>query len=336
MKPIHIVYVMTWTGICGGSKIIFEHCNLLVNLGQKVTIMCNAPRPDWFAIDARVGFVDMSKTPSCDLIVVTYWRELGLFKGVGVPVVYFEQGDVHLFAPETFDAGSLGFIKKQISLPRYVFTVSNFAREKLRETFGVSAHVIPNAIDKGVFFHAKKRRRRATVITAIGSQFVYFKCIPNIISAVAVLKTKGYNIEFNWISPHTPTIANTTAIVNPPQTTIGDVLRRTDIYVCASLFESFCLPVLEAMTCGAAVVTTDNGGIRDFARDYYNCVIIEKNNVADMVAKIEMIINDPKLRARLVQNGAKTARQFDWAVVGEGLIKYYRAIVHEFSRTAIN
>ena len=37
-EKMHITYVMTWTGICGGSKIILEHANKLTQRGHKIPL----------------------------------------------------------------------------------------------------------------------------------------------------------------------------------------------------------------------------------------------------------------------------------------------------------
>lgn len=114
--------------------------------------------------------------------------------------------------------------------------------------------------------------------------------------------------------------------INPSQKEIGEYMRKSDIYVCASHYESFCLPVLEAMTSGAAVITTDNGGIRDFVKDGVNGLIIDKNNIADMVEKISILISDTKLRRNIAAAALDTAQAFDWDHTADKLINYYRDI----------
>ena len=334
---LHIVYVMTWTGLCGGSKIILQHCNELIRRGHKVSIVCHFPKPGWFPLDERVNFIQVpfgdvlcESILPCDVIVATYWKEIyECVEQNSAPVVYFEQGDTHLFEPNSMDIRTMQHIRKQLNIAPFVYTVSTFAKEKLLENFNVEAAVIPNAIDKKIFYPdiTKIASDKKTVITAIGSEHIGFKYIANIIVAVTLLKKLGNNIEFIWISPDEPSKFTTIpALVRPSQEKIGECLRRSDIYVCASLYESFCLPVLEAMTCGAAVVTTDNGGIRDFVENNMNALIIKKNNIADMMEKIEMLINDIELRYSLSSAAAKTAQTFDWTHTTDKLIDYYQDI----------
>lgn len=336
-ERLHIVYVMTWTGICGGSKIILQHCNQLVDAGHRISIVCYFPRPGWFSLNAAVTFIHVPRSkilcehiPECDVIVATYWKEIyECIEQRIAPVIYFEQGDTHLFDPESMGANLLKHIRKQISLAPFVYTVSTFAAEKLKENYNVKAHIIPNAVDKTIFYPASSAKKAAgkIVITTIGSEHIAFKCVFNVVVAVTLLKKLGHDVEFVWISPDTPSKLTTVPVkINPSQKEIGDYLRSSHIYVCASLYESFCLPVLEAMTCGVAVVTTDNGGIRDFVRDKVNALVADKNNIADMVEKLTILIDDVNLRENLSAEGMKSAQAFDWSQTVDSLVSYYQDI----------
>ena len=54
----------------------------------------------------------------------------------------------------------------------------------------------------------------------------------------------------------------------PEQSTlVDDLYNGSRIFLCTSTVEGFGLPALEAMACGAALVTTDNGGADDYAVD---------------------------------------------------------------------
>ncbi len=94
------------------------------------------------------------------------------------------------------------------------------------------------------------------------------------------------------------------------------------------MYESFCLPVLEAMTCGAAIITTNNGGNMDFVRENENALIIEKDNIEDIVNKIEKLLNDKKLKNFLVKNGVEESVQYSWNNTIEKIDKYYHEIAH--------
>lgn len=166
-----------------------------------------------------------------------------------------------------------------------------------------------------------------TSITIIGSEEFKFKNIEAILQVIRKLKER-YPIQLNWVTQTKPERNKEEAIINPEQKRIGDILRNTDIYICNSEYESFGLPTLEAMTCGATVITTDTGGMRDFVQDGKNALVIQKNDNKDMEEKIELLIKDNKLRQKLAEEGIKTAQRFQWENSIEKIEEYYRKIAN--------
>lgn len=334
-KYLNITYVMTWTEVCGGSKIILEQANRLTLLGHNVNLISHFPKPNWFPLNEKIKFIqvpwekvlceDIPK--NSDIIIATYWREIyECIEQKIAPVVYFEQGDFHLFDRKALDNRTFNYINKQLQTVPYVFTVSSFAKEKLKEIYNKDSYVIPNAVDDNIFFYREHEKNDIINITIIGAEQVEFKKIPLIIEAVNRAKKDGYKIKLNWITPTKPEKINEEAIINPKQIVIGDTLRKTDIYICASMYESFCLPVLEAMTCGAAIITTNNGGNMDFVRDNENALIIEKDNVEDICKKLKMLLDDEAKREAISAKGVETATEYSWKKTIEKLEKYYRNI----------
>lgn len=337
-EKLNITYVMTWTGVCGGSKIILEHANRLTERGHKITLLSHDVKPTWFKLNKKVEFIQVpwveilcKKIPKeTDIIVATYWREIyECVEQKIAPVVYFEQGDFHLFDLQKLDKRTFEYISNGLKTVNYIYTVSNFAKQKLEDVYNVESIVIPNAVDNNVFYYKEHEKNEIPNITIIGSENAEFKRIQNIIEAIKIIREKGYKVKLNWITPSEPIKhKELNPIVNPPQIVIGNVLRNTDIYVCASMYESFCLPVLEAMTCGAAIITTNNGGNMDFVKDNVNALIIEKDNINDIVNKIEKLINSRELMDSLVKNGVEESAQYSWDTTIGKIEKYYQEIAN--------
>ena len=158
-KNLHITYVLTHVGICGGTKIIFEHVNYLCRYKHKVTLVAHFDKPTWFPIDPRVQYIqvpfDQELTMGiveCDLIVATYWREIAeCISRKIAPVVYFEQGDYHLFEWDKVDEQEKEHIFKQLQLPTFIFTVSKGAASQLKKIFNRDAKIIHNGINDRIF-----------------------------------------------------------------------------------------------------------------------------------------------------------------------------------------
>ncbi len=107
---------------------------------------------------------------------------------------------------------------------------------------------------------------------------------------------------------------------DPPQNQIQKIYAGADIYLSASWDEGFGLPSLEAMACGTAVVTYDNGGSRDFAYDGRTAFVAPRRDESALASKLEMAVCDTNLRAKIAKQGYEcTLRMPTWQDQGEKL-----------------
>lgn len=335
-EKLHIVYLMVWTKVCGGSKIILEYANRLSRLGNKITILSYDQYPNWFKLDKEIEFIQIpideimeNRIPDCDIIIPTSWKNI--YQAVNcrkAPVTFFEQGGSHIFEVQNLSELKYKTVKSRIDLLNFIHTVSSFSKNKIKEVYNKDAEVICNAVDNTIFYPRDSfdRTNKIINITTIGSEQFKFKNVGETLKCIRKLKEKYNNINLNWISQDEPKVNKEIAIVNPKQIEIGNILRNTDIFICNSEYESFCLPVLEAMSCGSAVITTDNGGIKDFVIDEYNGLIVEKHNEKDLMQKIEILINDDCKRLELMKNALETAKNFSWENSVKKMQEYYKDI----------
>lgn len=94
-----------------------------------------------------------------------------------------------------------------------------------------------------------------------------------------------------------------------------------------SLEEGFGLPVLEAMTVGVPVVTSNVGALTEVAGDA--ALIVEPTDVHGLAAAIERAAFDPHERARLVSAGTRRVGAFDWGRSVGQLADLYRRAAEE-------
>lgn len=331
---LEITYIMVWTKVCGGSKIILEYANRLAKKGHKINIVTYDVKPDWFPLSDKVNFIRVpddediiNYIPNSDVVVPTSWKCIRkAVESKKGPVAFFEQGGSHLFELEKLSNKKQEVVFNRMKLPAFIYTVSEYSAEKIKEIYGRNSDVLYNALETSIFYpREKERNEKEKSITIIGSEDFKFKNIGEILEVIRQLKEK-YPIKLNWITQTKPIINHEEAIVNPKQQEIGNVLRNTDIYICNSEYEAFGLPTLEAMTCGAAIITTDTGGMRDFVIDGENALVIKHHDKKDMTEKVEMLINDRKLIHKIAQNGIKTAERFNWENTICDMEKYFREI----------
>ena len=79
------------------------------------------------------------------------------------------------------------------------------------------------------------------------------------------------------------------------------------------------MPVLEAMACGCAVVATDCGGTRDIISEGENGFLVPIGDADAIVQRVEAVLDDEMLRAKIQRNANATARHFTWERCIQGL-----------------
>ena len=92
-------------------------------------------------------------------------------------------------------------------------------------------------------------------------------------------------------------------------------------FVYPSLFEGFGLPVLEAMSLGAAVVTSDVSSLPEVAGDA--ALLADPRDPVAIALAMAHLENDPGLRRDLKARGLARAGQFSWERAARAALEAY-------------
>jgi glycosyltransferase involved in cell wall biosynthesis len=103
---------------------------------------------------------------------------------------------------------------------------------------------------------------------------------------------------------------------------VVQLMKEMDICVLPSTHhEGLPSVILEAGAAGCAVVTTDRGGVREVIEEGKTGVIIEAT-VADLINKLEKLINDKELRRKLGKGlQKKVVTDYSWQRISEQYVK---------------
>lgn len=82
------------------------------------------------------------------------------------------------------------------------------------------------------------------------------------------------------------------------------------VFVFPSRYEGFGLPVLEALACGTATITTTAGSLPELAGDAA-CTVVP-DDVAGLATLIDTLVHDGAARARRAARGPAQAARFTW------------------------
>ena len=133
--------------------------------------------------------------------------------------------------------------------------------------------VIPNAVDAKRFNPDVSRRKEGRVTVVITSRLMYRKGVHLLAGVIPLACAKYDDLDFiiagdgsmrKHLEKSISDAGLTDRVVvlgHVPHEDVPDVLRRGDIFLNASLTESFCIAILEAASCGCLVVATAVGGV---------------------------------------------------------------------------
>lgn len=111
-----------------------------------------------------------------------------------------------------------------------------------------------------------------------------------------------------------------------PAETLAALIRGARAVVFPSLYEGFGLPVLEAMSLGTPVLTSNAGSLPEVAGDA--AVFVDPYDPRDIAAALRRLAHDDALCAELSARGRAQAARFGMAQYRERVMPVYRALLN--------
>jgi glycosyltransferase involved in cell wall biosynthesis len=127
----------------------------------------------------------------------------------------------------------------------------------------------------------------------------------------------------------------------PDHTTLANqIYNESCLFLQPSYHEGFGYTAVEAMACGCALVTTDNGGSRDYAVDGETALVVPPGGPRALADAAERLLQDVTERTRLAAAGAELVRRrFDWdrtAALLESRLEAYTADPVRYQRPPVD
>lgn len=320
----------------GGFKIAYQYANYLSQKGYEVKIIhASSTEFDrikyfmyiklfikmkldkrWFEFNDNikllyVPILSNKYVPDADVTIATAWQTaeaLEKLKSSKGKRIYLIQ---HY---ETWN-GSKEDVDKTWKYDMHKIIISKWLIDIAKDMGLKKVTYIPNALDHNKFKIVSAVENRELVISMMYSDVEWKGAIDGI-NALKIVKDKHPYIKVKffgkcrkpselpiWIEYYE----------NPKQQVlINDIYNKSAIFLCPSWSEGWGLPAMEAMACGCAVVTTDNGGALDFAIDNDTALICEPKNIQEMSIALFRLVENKEFSVRLGLQGNKYIKNFTW------------------------
>ena len=274
-----------------------------------------------------VSGLDALKVPDGDAVFATWWptaeyvAEYPAAKGRKFYLVMD-------FAPWS---GPRDRVEATWRQPFQKVTISRWLYEQVCSVEGDHRNTvnIPIAVDHKRFCLTAdigSRSKRATMFYG----YFNYKAPEDGISALEIARQRHPEMEvvvFGQIDQKPRNIPSWASYQsNVSERSLIALYNSSSIFVCSSLAEGFALPPAEAMACGCAVVSTDCGGIREFAHHEVTALLSPARNPEALACNLIRVMDDDALRVSLAEAGIEF-RQFTWERSTEQLERFIQGQV---------
>jgi len=233
---------------------------------------------------------------------------------------------------------------------RRVVAVSERVRRQLKEYHHVPDDrivTIPNGINLARFVPSNASSRAETrlslgvspdvpLLLFVGNQY-RLKGLEFAIRALAEMKTRAVLLvvgsdnatPFKRLAEKLGVSAR--VIFAGARSDLPRIYPAADAFVLPTLYETFALVCLEAMASGLPVLASPVGGIEDYLRDGENGLFI-KRDPRDIAVKLDRLLNDSTLRARIRERGLATAANYAWEKIAQQYLNLFDELIAERAR----
>lgn len=223
--------------------------------------------------------------------------------------------------------------------------------ESLRRLYSLSAdkfRVIPCGVDLETFAPGTRAERRASrariapdnapVLLFVG-RLDPIKGIDLLLESVARMRTAARLIVVGGDPAGDPEVERLRAMAEAlgigervsfpgavPQDELRHYYRAADAQVVTSRYESFGLAAVEALACGTPVVSAAVGGLTSIVRDGENGLLVRWRCPDAFAERLDELLQDDTLRARLAANARPSVERFSWQRIGDEVRGLYQEL----------
>lgn len=331
----------------GGFRVVYEYANHLVARGHRVTVVharrlpnwSPPPPPDfyrwlrkkagqvrnlifrpkvhWQPIDKRVEMLYVPEPteryiPDADAVFATWWPTAEL-------VLEYPRVKGHKFYLVMDFYPYMG-TKLQIEntwrLPLKKVVISSWLYNMVLNA-GISKNdvlLIRLGIDHGRFRILKDVTERPKRVAMMYSTASY-KASEDGLKALEICKKRYPDLQVILFGPGSrpkklPFCSKYVANVNDEE--LVQIYNSCSILVSSSVAEGFAFPPAEAMACGCAVVSTDSGGIREYAEHEKTALLSPPGYPKALAENLLRVLRDDNFRIQLAKAGHERIKEFTW------------------------
>jgi glycosyltransferase involved in cell wall biosynthesis len=355
----------------GGFKVHYEYANHLARRGHVVSVVHAAPAPTrrsvrdrlhaarhhpilkgrrtrgpvpWFTFDPGVSVSVVPKLepetlPDADVTIATAWQTAEALDrtparlGARVYVLYDYE---HWM---TADEATRRRISATLTGDWRIAATSPSVAELVREHGVEPAAYVPCGVDLDVFgLDVPIAERSGRTVGFPDRHLEPSKGTQDAIAALEALRARPAAQDMEvWAYSRYPSetaLAWVRFLLRPTDAQLRAFYNRIGVFVLPSHYEGFGLPGVEALACGAALVTADSVGNRDYAIDGETALVVPRGRPDLLADAVGRLIEDEPLRRQLAARGHAFVQRYRWESATDALEQLLADSVQRAATTA--
>jgi len=198
--------------------------------------------------------------------------------------------------------------------------------------FGLRARPIFNVVELDAFTYRERRPIRPVFLTTRLHEPLYN--VPCVLRAFALIQKRYPEASLTvgadgFLRPELEQLAadlglrNTKFIGFQKFESMPALYDASDIYLTATNIDNMPGSVIECLSCGLPVVTTDAGGVPYIVTDQETALIVPRDDHEAMAASAIRLLEDNDFAVRLGRNGRVSCQRFTWPAVRDQWMDAY-------------
>ena len=316
--------------ISGGNRVIIEHVNGLSKKGHEVELWVkDCELVSYFATDVEIRSYHKDALSLPDCVVLTdpsFIPDAAQIRPSQTTFLLLQHDNdwVSETTGTSTYASLLNDYKAQFSHEKWkLITISKWLHDVYYKKYDLESIVIQNGIDQKLFQPSMPLFSKSSPNILIYYDPQIWKGFSE--AVMACLEVKKVYKDANLLIlgkyfPEVPKIESQSfgfpfpAVYfnRPPQRQLASIYSSAHVFVSSSWLEGFGLPGLEAMACGVPVVTTNQGGVGEYAINNVNSLAVPPKDVTGLTEAIVKILSNKVFAQTISEGGLKTAAEFNW------------------------
>lgn len=112
-----------------------------------------------------------------------------------------------------------------------------------------------------------------------------------------------------------------------PDENISELYQRAQVFFFPSWYEGFGIPVLEAMSLGCPVITSQGGALQEVCGDA--ALLVDPAHPEQMAEVLTRLLSDDNLREDLKKKGLERSKNFTWEKCAQDTLQVFKKVLRK-------